>query len=52
MVSSLVRAQLTYHNTNFKNTLYTTLLGNNLFASLVLKAQLLPSVPTSLPQII
>lgn len=51
MVSSLVRAQLTYHNTNFKNTLYTTPLSNNLFTSLVLKAQLLQSVPTSSQQI-
>lgn len=33
MVSSLVRAQLTYHNTNFKNTLYTTPLSNNLSQS-------------------
>lgn len=51
MVSSLVRAQFTYHNTNFKNTLYTTPLSNNLFTSLVLKAQLLQSVPTSSQQI-
>lgn len=52
MVSQLVRAQLTYHNTNFKNTLYATPLSNNLFNSLVLKAQLLQSLPTSSQQII
>lgn len=41
----LFRAPLNYHNTNFKNTLYTTLLSNNLFNSSVSKAKLLQPVP-------